>query len=181
MQCNEPLIHIFYDELCALIQSLMSRIVSQRSWEKFIELHLEVLTSATLKKIYSHQKKLILAERKLFFNEVEKFIISIIEYLLDKVPIENKLLRNFQCLHPLRLQNLPMVIKSCDIDKLCDEWKLYVAENIDETTVSAEVPSGSITRIDAYWSAIQKITNSLGELKYPLLSCLVRAVLTLSH
>ncbi|KAJ8885083.1 hypothetical protein PR048_011279 [Dryococelus australis] len=27
MQCNEPLIHILYDELCALIQSLMIRIV----------------------------------------------------------------------------------------------------------------------------------------------------------
>ncbi|KAJ8880401.1 hypothetical protein PR048_016870 [Dryococelus australis] len=55
---------------------------------------------------------------------------------------------------------MPMVIKSCDIDKLCDEWKLYVAENIDETTVSAEVSSGSITRIDAYWFAEQKIRNS---------------------
>ncbi|KAJ8871335.1 hypothetical protein PR048_027652 [Dryococelus australis] len=118
-----------------------------------------------------------------FFHEAKKFIISITEYLLDKVPIENKLIRNIQCLHPLFQHEskvaelMPIVIKSCDIDKLCDEWKLYMAEKKDEATVSAEVPSGSITRMYAYWSAIQNKEQSWRiEISFTFLS-----PLTLSH
>ncbi|KAJ8875504.1 hypothetical protein PR048_023399 [Dryococelus australis] len=179
MQCNEPCIHILYAELYAPIQSFLSRII------KRLDLH-NIENTCPSEDIdvgcvtRKETTKLKEKETKFLFHEVKKFTIYIIEYLLDKVLIENMLLRSIQLLHPLFRQGCSWLLRVVT-DRLCDECKLYMAENLAVVLYMAEVLSGYTTRIDTYWSAIQKLRNSLGELKYPLLSCFARAALTLSH
>ncbi|KAJ8875451.1 hypothetical protein PR048_023346, partial [Dryococelus australis] len=149
MQCNEPHIYILYHELCALIQSLMSRIMKPEILRK--------VSGATFRSLDLHN-----IENTFPSEEIDVGCVTRKEYLLHNIQCLHSLFRHES--HSLKFiqkvaELMPIIIKSCDIDKLCDEWKL----------------------IDAYWSALQKIRNRLRELKYPLLSCLVIAALTLSH
>jgi len=61
-----------------------------------------------------------------------------------------------------------------DVDRLTDEWKLFQLQ--DES--SSEQNS---LRIDVYWNLIITQKSENGNLKYPLLSKVVKAALSVSH
>lgn len=179
MQVEEPLIHILYDELCKLIKSLLTRIVKP---EKMQEKSISRLLSLDLKNsdnILQGEKisvgflankeaqKLKETDRKYFYLEAKNFIIAVIDYLLKHLPLKNVLLKNIHFLHPyvkheqrsLRYltkvaEQMPAVIKKEDIDKVCEEWKIYMSEETDDDLVNIENPSGCTKRIDDYWSDI---------------------------
>lgn len=88
--------------------------------------------------------------------------------------------RSLQCVTNVAKQ-MPAVIKKDDIDKLCEEWKIYMNEETDDDSVNIENLSGCTKRIDVYWSSILQKKNSLGNIKYLYLSKLVKAVLSIYH
>ncbi|KAJ8870687.1 hypothetical protein PR048_029711 [Dryococelus australis] len=88
--------------------------LSQRSWGKFLELHLAVLTSTTLK-IHSHENKLTLANTCL-----TRYLQGIICFATSSACIpcfDMHLLHSLKCIQKVA-ELMPMAIKSCDIDKL---------------------------------------------------------------
>lgn len=58
-----------------------------------------------------------------------------------------------------------------DYNKLVDEWKLLRFESLPNTK----------TRIDHFWNNIFDLKSGLGEIKYPTVTKVVKACLTLSH
>jgi len=58
-----------------------------------------------------------------------------------------------------------------DNNKLVDEWKLLRFESLPNAK----------TRIDHFWNNIFDLKSGLGEIKYPTVTKVVKACLTLSH
>lgn len=122
-------------------------------------------------------------------DEVMKQILSFYQtasqYLIDKLPHDNKILRALRVLHPKEQSNkkrcryikiiaeaMPF-LKDDDIVKIIDEWKLY-----GEEKVKSDIHE---IRIDEFWSQILEHESVSGRKKYPNLSRVVKAALTLAH
>jgi hypothetical protein len=139
-------------------------------------------------------------EREIFFDDVRKIYHGIAQYFKSNLPLDNKFLRDVQILHhSLRnVQNsdqivriaraIPTLLTDNEIDRLRDEWLAYSIENIDEKWIIQKKEQDSFgndhityQRIDVYWNYVFSITTTSGRPKYPILSKLIRNVLTVSH
>ena len=111
-------------------------------------------------------------------------------YMKDHMPVNNVVLRDLQCLHPVvrkeeagraaigRLcQHMRKVTKTdhlCDI--VCSEWLLCTSDSaLDRTTAEFR------NDICAYWLHVSNMVDTVGEKNYQHLSFVAKAALTLSH
>lgn len=101
--------------------------------------------------------------------------------MLQKSAINNDVVKYCQCLQPeqrklaystKQISKLARVLPlDIDIDLLQDEWKFLQEEKDKVINV----------RIDKYWSQFFDLKTVLGEFKYPTVTRVIKAVLSLSH
>ena len=137
-------------------------------------------TERLLKNLSPHVQK---RER----GNMRKFFIAVTRYLQKKLPIADNLLISAACLNPdnrktkhsvrsikCLAKHFPHVVTENEISIVTDEWKLYQLESEENLTHQDG-------RIDHYWWNVFKIKTMSGDIKYPLLSKLVKSVLSLPH
>ena len=120
-------------------------------------------------------------ERLEFLSQARAHIKAACLHVITKSGLSIPLLKYFRCLQPSRRKSsvsvgdiavlaraLPFEI---DIALLQDEWRLLQTEK--------DVITGG--RIDVYWAQFFGLKTSLGDLKYPTVATVVKAVLVLEH
>lgn len=215
MQSDRPLIHVLYDELTELIRGLMGRFVKASKVDKMSGRALSKIDLSEEENLKELQKTDIGEETRrmikkkndlsqgvvtIFYHDARKFLVSVVTYLLARVPLANTFLRNLRCLHPLKreqsssqeeilavAEGLKLALPASEHDTLKSEWRMYASDNIPKEWYIEEEYNTSQghhitwTRIDDYWHSVLKQSTSLGAPKYPTLSKVVKAALTLSH
>lgn len=121
-----------------------------------------------------------------FLEKARNHYVFACQHMLKKSSLQSKnsILCSVRCLHPSECQKsysisaivtaakaLPFEVQT---DILIDEWKLLQGEKHPETDISN-------IRIDVYWSHFFGLKNSFGGIKYPVVSKVVKALLSLSH
>ena len=95
--------------------------------------------------------------------------------LLDSIswiqPFTNEYGKDDQVMEVARL--LPQVIKESDMATLNEEY-------IDYCTSELPFPKQVIT-VDEYWHKVSEITEIAGDIRYPLVSKLAKAILIIPH
>ena len=150
-QKNEPLIHILYDEHNQLLRTLMGRFMRTQSY-----LSVEDLTTIDVEKgeLWLHTpevgadteielKKIAKSDRKSFYLGARSFYINCTKYLLNKLPLQNVLLKNLKFLHPLYITEPSSVkclktilaltqfkIPPDKVSRVIDEWLHLQTEDI---------------------------------------------------
>ncbi|CAI6357860.1 unnamed protein product [Macrosiphum euphorbiae] len=196
-QKTEPLIHIMYDEIKTLLLTLLSRICKPLSLTSQTPLKIDILNEDNLlplseidlgsafKTTTSSMKDV---DRLSLIKQCQSHIIASCKYIIEKAPLSGNrsIIKNFRFLKPseklsTRSTNDLLIIakelpfqNDFDVDRLTDEWKLFQLQ--DES--SSEQNS---LRIDVYWNLIITQKSENGNLKYPLLSKVVKAALSVSH
>jgi hypothetical protein len=189
-QKEEPLIHLLYVALHDLIYTIAARvckpevICSMNSKDLFC-----VENLVELKKVQiCDESKVLLQdltekERLLFCKKAQQHYIAACKHLLEKTPIGPKcLVKYFQCLQPKERKSSKSLIYIAQIVRelpfygisstdVVDEWRLLQLEDINDST----------GKIDQYWNEIFKIVNVCKSPKYPLITKVVKACLSLSH
>lgn len=145
-------------------------------------------TRKALKSMSVDEQKHPLLGMRSFFHEVSK-------YLLSHLPLDNEMLQDLACLHPLCQKEskstgaikrvalrLPQVVSSGEVGLLMDEWKIYQEEKIPKNwyIVPADKQE-KMQRIDFYWNKILKQKNARGDYRFTILPKLIKSVLTLAH
>ncbi|XP_065281218.1 uncharacterized protein [Dermacentor albipictus] len=127
-------------------------------------------------------------ERKRLRLGARAFYIACSQDLLQKLPLENKLLQRASILglhftdadsevrSPRYLvSQLPQVLQLNEVSSLIDEWYVLKCDPLNSSEVA--VPE----RIDSSWAKVFQRKSAAGEQKYPLLAKLVKALLSLPH
>lgn len=201
MQKEEPLIHILYSKVRALVMFLMSNIIKEKS-EKFkleykifdenkIEKVLDDFskTKPVLEIICGDQTKQFLKivdknDTPKLMTEIQKFYKNSILYIDKKITRRN-ILKYFECLSPENIKNVESARYICKIseilplddinsDVLHCEWKMLQVN--DCVTFSREKNE----RIDHYWNKIFSLESpGSKEARYPTIAIVVKAALTL--
>ena len=200
IQSDGLLIYSIHDDLMTLLVKLLSKFMRPEllrdiAAKKLARIDLERdANSMKLDKLEVGPltrvalKKMKPIDVTVFLTDARKFLITVASSLREKGPLDNPILANLQFLRPSArteaeaitglktlAEHMPQVISSSDIEKLEEEWKVYEADDIEESTDIL------LQGIDGYWAGILKRENETGEPKYPLLSTLVKAMLSLSH
>lgn len=118
-----------------------------------------------------------------FLYKVRQHYIASFKHVMLKSGFRNSFLKYCRCLAPSNRKSarsskdivqiakqLPMEIKT---DTLSDEWILLSSE--------PEAQNGGDMRIDDYWTHFFALKTERGEPKYPLVSVVVQATLSVSH
>lgn len=200
-QKEEPLIHILFESIEMLIIKLASRICTSESLKKFKTNNLKsedlfekenllnlqnIILDDDVKK---HLEKLSQKESLIFLNKVREHYKCACLHILKKSLLtaypHSNILYACRCLQPIRIQNKHSHRDICKIaeqlplpdvssTRLSDEWNLLKLEKLPEFKKSE--------RIDHYWQAnIFDKTNFNNDIKYPLVTKVVKACLSLSH
>ncbi|KAH9378025.1 hypothetical protein HPB48_022696 [Haemaphysalis longicornis] len=114
----------------------------------------------------------------------QKFLPKGTDYLLSRLPFENVTLQSLRCLSPSAREKessgtqlrrltmkLPQVIQPDQISMLMDEYTVF---RLDTTLESAE-------NVDKYWQVAFDKKRCDGTPKYPLLSKVVKGLLSIPH
>lgn len=195
-QTEQPMIHVLYEETSSLFALLLS---------KFCKAELITNKNDIIKESFFKDAKNLLEIRKIIIGEdAERYLSKCKE--LDMLKFKQQALKHYQraashlleksilakgrdakhliCLQPKKIKeksfrsivnvhrflNLDLNI---DEDSLSDEWKLLQLEDLSSYNLSI--------RIDHFWRQIFEISNVCNEPKYPLLTKVVKAALSLAH
>lgn len=128
------------------------------------------------------------SEKKRFYLGARAFYIACSVDLLQKLPLENKVLQHAAILgqqftngdsetRSLRYlaSQLPHVIQLNQVSSLVDEWYMLTCDPANDSQLT------ELERIDKSWAKVFQQKSPAGEQKYPLLSKLVKALLSLPH
>lgn len=119
---------------------------------------------------------------------MRKFLL---EYLQQKLPLGNKLLKSLRCLHPgRRLEGISAedikyiahqmpCTPSAEITCVVDEFKIYQLEKMPNERVDSS--NEKQLRVDRYWTKVLSMKTDDGYLKYQHLGKVVKCALSLSH
>ncbi|CAI6374105.1 unnamed protein product [Macrosiphum euphorbiae] len=121
-----------------------------------------------------------------FKTNVRDHFIAAATHLLNKTIIASSATtKHFKCLKPEERKeekSIRSIIKVARLlplkiseTALSDEWLLL---QLDSNLITT---SNNSSRIDCYWNNIFNIKNAINECKYPLITKVVKAVLSLSH
>ncbi|KAL3184722.1 hypothetical protein MRX96_005828 [Rhipicephalus microplus] len=123
------------------------------------------------------------AEKRAFRLGARNFNLKATDYLLSRLPFQNMTLQSLRCLSPndreeelsgseLRClaMKLPQVIQPGEISMLIDEYTVFQLDTLESTE-----------NIDEYWRAAFDLKKCDGTTKYPLLSKLVKALISIPH
>lgn len=119
----------------------------------------------------------------IFFDRIKKHYICSAKHLLQKSALNmSSKIKHFRCLQYEEIKknrsvsdivsvakNLPITVDYC---VLADEWKLLKLEKL---------LNDKGKRVDQFWSQIFDMENCFGSVKFPTITHVVRAALTLSH
>ncbi|XP_077554006.1 uncharacterized protein LOC144168889 [Haemaphysalis longicornis] len=128
------------------------------------------------------------AEKKLFRLGARAFYLACAKALLQKLPLTNKVIMHarflaLRCENPEQevrsLQHVagqlqPQVIREDQVSSLIDEWNMFKCDG-DRGTLNLE------TRVDDYRAKVLCLKDIMGALRYPLLSKVIKALLSLPH
>lgn len=191
-QKEEPLIHVLYDSLYQLLFTVIGKVCKAETLMPILEME-QMFSPGNLLPIAKvevcDQARLLISklpekDKLSFLSKVQKHYVAAAKHLLEKTPIKhNCILKNFQCLQPkertksksvIHIKNMvrSLPLKNISATAVSDEWRLLQLEDIK--VMEAE-------RIDHYWLRIFNIRNAFGSIKYPLLTTVVKAALSLSH
>ncbi|KAG0411616.1 hypothetical protein HPB47_011256 [Ixodes persulcatus] len=197
-QKQEPLLHILQAELLSLVQRILSRCLRSaayvdKSAEELKKLDVQDFTlwktkpevgmdteQAMLKWDPGEKKRLLLGARA--------FYLACSKDLLQKLPLDNKVLQHTSLLglQPSDVESevrslrylasqLPQVLESDHVSSLVDEWHLLRCDSANSLQLMED------GRIDTRWATVFQEKCAAGQQKYPLLSRLVKALLSLPH
>ena len=122
---------------------------------------------------------------KNFLSTCQKFWIMGTSYAMKKLPVTHDLLDSISWIQPFTNEYgkadqvmevarlLPQVIKESDMAALNEEY-------IDYCTSELPFPKQVIT-VDEYWHKVSEMTEIAGDIRYPLVSKLAKAILIIPH
>ena len=197
-QNEGPLIHLLRDQMCELLKSVMHRFLKSQAINdkegkhlltveyfkpdiqlSFTQIEVGEKTRTALSKLTTDQQKIALKGMKQFYLDTTK-------YLIDHLPIDNKLLRDITFLNPLLRDNqhgaqairrLAVIMPTISEEEVClvtDEWRVYHEGSVIDSDSTTQ-------RIDHYWASVFQEKNMQGKLKYSVLQKLVKSLLSLAH
>ncbi|KAG0445274.1 hypothetical protein HPB47_017467 [Ixodes persulcatus] len=127
-------------------------------------------------------------EKKRLLLGARAFYLACSKDLLQKLPLDNKVLQHTSLLglqpsdvelevRSLRYlaSQLPQVLESDHVSSLVDEWHLLRCDSANSLQLMED------GRIDTRWATVFQQKRAAGQQKYPLLSRLVKALLSLPH
>ena len=130
-------------------------------------------------------------KQKKFVLEAKSFLIAVTKHLVNKLPLDNIILRTSKVLKPdarsedWTLKAIKILAKklnvSVDLDKLADEWKLYQLETIPEDWYREFEEPQKFIRVDHFWRKVDDLKDVMGERKFPSIMKVVKAALILGH
>ncbi|KAL3195697.1 hypothetical protein MRX96_001819 [Rhipicephalus microplus] len=193
-QSKDPLVHVVYDEMVALVKQVLGRFVRQESFAmasgvQLKELDVHSAANWKAKPEIGLDTELSMVqwnptEKKAFYIGARAFYIACAKHLISRLPLDNKLLFHLRFLNPaiegssttpsLRYvaNSLPQVIPPCDVSSLTDEWNSLICETSDWESSSNVV---------THWVSVFSLQTPAGQAKYPKVTKLVKAVLSLPH
>ena len=197
-QNEGPLIHLLRDQMCELLKIGMHRFLKSQAINdkegkhlltveyfkpdiqlSFTQIEVGEKTRTALSKLTTDQQKIVLKGMKQFYLDTTK-------YLIDHLPIDNKLLRDITFLNPLLRDNqhgaqairrLAVIMPTISEEEVClvtDEWKVYHEGSVIDSDSTTQ-------RIDHYWASVFQEKNMQGKFKYSVLQKLVKSPLSLAH
>jgi len=190
-QKQEPLIHILYEEARNLLTIILNKICKLETVKHFnklknpfdIENMLPTKDVKCSDKTDEALKKLSERDALRVCYNVQQHYKAAAEHLLSKSILKFETAKHFRFLQPQQLKKpetsssiakinrvLPLGISEAH---LLDEWLLLQLEDLP---VLAEHE-----RTDHYWRRIFDIKNGMGESKFPLVTKIVKASLSLVH
>lgn len=193
-QNEEPLVHELHQAIKDLVLKLLLRICTKDSVSKFKAGKFETKESS-----YVVDKKNLLPLKDLLFGDnilnslhncsdhekhnfrssVQRHYVEAVSYILKKGLLKNEILESLSCLKPENIKASGSLSKIQRIaqrmpfpsrpDNLIDEWRLLQVEALEDKPVKE------------FWDGVFKLTDFNGSLKYPNITKVVQASLTLSH
>lgn len=194
-QTEGPLVHCLHQSMIDLIKMLLLRFMKAsevnalqasemkqldvtKNHLKHEEIDIGPVTKGLLKKTKSQRSK-----TETYFAIV-KFYETATKYLIQNMPLDNKLLKALGCLHPqvrksstsarrilTVAQSMPFITQD-DLNRVSDEWRKYAT---DDDEVNADL------RVDRFWWEVLNMKEASGTHKFTVLSKVVKAALSLSH
>jgi len=206
-QSQEPLIHVLYSELSDLLKNILKKflkceVIKDKEGQDLLDTDImkKDLMLSNDRIAIGESTRQLLPKKNItpldkvgFFSDVKDAYAAVAKHLINRLPLDNSLLRRLRFLHPLMRQQeksmdsikaaarkFPHIFSDKDIDQIGDEWMLYQAENeINESWFMEE--GGSYQRVDRYWARVLDVKTSTGKEKYPILGQFVKVVLAISH
>lgn len=194
-QKQEPLIHIVHSESLCLTKKLLSRFMRHEVYATMTGAELKQLdvgAAEGLKQVpevgmdtEEEMRNWSPQEKKAFRVAVKAFYVTTTKHLLKQLPLDNKLLQHLRFLdphpsvtieetvHSLKYvaARVPQIVRGDQVASLIDEWYSLQCQ--------PPVEDSSSKPIDMYWAGILGCAGQTQ--KYPLLSVLIRALLSLPH
>ena len=115
--------------------------------------------------------------------------VAMSKYLLKALPLNSQVLKDVSCLGPVkrekkwavnaigRLASMLPHIAEREVSLVKDDWKILQTEEIPDDWYMEN--SGQQKRIDTYWAKVLEIRTETGDLKYSLLSKVVKSFLAM--
>lgn len=206
-QREGPLIHLLYYSMSDIVSRIMARFIKQdvfagKDGVDLVAIDVSSFTNqlpdASMEVGEPTRRelgKLTTERRKVPLSSMRKFYVTVVAYLLKKLPFQNTLLKDLSCLHPSMQKEatcvgavrriskkLPHVITEEEISLITDEWKIYQEADIplSWSEESYEDETNSV-RVDHYWRSVFQMKLSTGEVKFNILPKLVKTALALAH
>lgn len=192
-QKEEPLVHILSHSLNSLVTTLLGRICKLESL-RILELenceHLlnsEHLLPVTEMVFSDEISKILQAvtekHRTVFCFQAQKHYAESVKHIIKKSSLSSPLLKSFSCFHPnerVSTNSCHSIVEVARVmpwevptDILLDEWKLLQLERDEEGSQNK--------RVDLYWLQFMEKRDFSGSPKYPTVTKVVTAALSLSH
>ena len=194
-QKSSPTVHILYDSMCDVLEKLMRRFMKMEELERKYG---PELASIKCKDVNNHlaDKDIVIGDearkelsklsddqkRKVMLG-VHRFYSTTVSYLQEKLPLDNKLLRQLGCLNPMKrkdstassIESIASAVQP-KVNKtlLGDEWKVYQRD----TNLPDYDPK---ERIEVFWKEVFELPGPAGEPKYQLLPLVVKSALVLAQ
>ena len=119
---------------------------------------------------------------------MKSFYQAAMKYLLDKLPLTNRLLKSCSVLRPDSMRKSSSIkdilflnqtlCPSVVIDGISDDWRLLMCDLIlDDSSFTHD----DTMRIDHYWCRIFQLNDANGGVKYPNITKTVKVALVLAH
>ncbi|XP_040063055.1 uncharacterized protein LOC120837616 [Ixodes scapularis] len=192
-QSQEPLLHILYEEMVLLVKQVLGRFIRQESFStltgtqlKTLDVHSSALWKERPEVGLDTEKALnswTASEKKSLYIGARAFYIACVDYLLSRLPLDNKILFHLKFLKANHDSStvsvryiacqLPQVIPAGDVSALTDEWNALACETCDWNLTED---------LNTYWNKVFSLKKAgSNECKYEKLVRLVKAVLSLPH
>lgn len=194
-QKTEPLVHVLYNELVLILKKILARLLRLEAFQGLSGVKLAGLVvecSQNRKpnmELGADTEAAIMSwtptEKTAFRIGARLFYITCSKYLITRLPLTNMTLQHLRCLHPdvhaagstresfrYLAKCATQVIQPSQVSCLLDE----------ATILSLEPPAAcSEMALDKYWHCVFEIKYGENKTKNPLVSKLVKALLSLLH